>query len=308
MNVAAIAMNAVFADVKANLIKAEKLISEASSKGAELVMLPEFFTSAVGFSEEMLDVAKDDACVHGFLKDCAKRYNLIIGGSYISLLNGDAYNKFELVFPNGETYSHCKDIPTQFEGCYYTSGDTNNVLDTPIGKIGVALCWEMMRYDTLRRINGEADLLLCGSCWWDLPEDAPKDREPLRQYNQNLAVDVPQKFARLAAIPLIHASHCGKVTAKHFPDGERVQTRQLVGDAQIIDESGSVLAKRSFSDGEGIAYADLKLKQKSSKKCHFPDDYWTEDLPESYKNAWETSNPIAKDYYDSVTKSYYKNY
>lgn len=306
MKVAAIAMNAAFADVKANLKKAEKLLGEVSKTETELVMFPEFFTSAIGFSDKMLDVARENGCVHNFLVTNAKKYNIIIGCSYISLESGDAYNKFELVFPDGQCFSHCKDIPTQFEGCYYTNGDTANVLDTPIGKIGVALCWEMLRYDTLRRIAGEADLLLCGSCWWDLPDDAPKDRDPLRRYNENLALDVPVKFARLAGTPLVHASHCGKVTAKHFPDGERIQTRQLVGAAQIINASGKVLARRPFEEGEGIVYADIALKKKPYLKRSYPDEYWTEKLPDSYINAWNTSNPIAKKYYQDITKCYYK--
>ena len=305
MRIAAVQEEAVFADVETNLIHTEELVKLASSEGAELVLLPEFFTSAIGFAGKMLDVAAADANVHSKLLSWAIKYQVIIGGSYIALESGDAYNLFELVFPDGQTYSHRKDIPTQFENCYYTNGDQEHMLETPIGRIGVALCWEMIRYDTLRRMTGKVDFVLAGSCWWDLPENASKDREPLRKYNQKLAVSTPVTFAQLLGVPVIHASHCGKVTAGRFPDADMIQTRQLIGAAQIIDRDGEVIARRSFDDGEGIVICDLNLQHMSPAAEYFPERYWIPDLPESYRNAWDTVNPRAKEYYEQVARLYY---
>lgn len=307
MKVASIQMNAAFADVQANLEKAAEIIKQVAKTDTELVLFPEFFSSAIGFFKKMLDVANEGSQVHSFLVRNAQKYNLILGGSYICLKNNDAFNQFELVFPDGRSYIHCKDIPTQFEGCYYTNGDTEHILDTPIGKIGIALCWEMMRYDTLKRIDGQADLLLCGSCWWDLPEDAPVEREPLRQYNQALALNVPVRFAKLAGAPVIHASHCGKVTAYHFPSNDKLQTRQLIGAAQVVDSDGSVIACRTFAQGEGVVYADISMKpQKSHVQRSYPDEFWIERLPDAYLNAWEKLNPLAKHYYKTIAKNYYQ--
>lgn len=304
MKIAALQLNAEFADVKANLNKIEKHIASASEQGARLVLLPEFFTSAIGFFDKMLNVALDDKGVHNQLVLWAEKYNIIIGGSYIAVEGEDAYNLFELVFPNGETYRHKKDIPTQFEGCYYTNGDEDNVLHTPIGNIGVALCWEMIRYDTVRRIAGKVDFVLAGSCWWDLPEDAPAEREPLRKYNQSLALNTPVEFARLIGVPVIHANHCGKVTAYNFPNGDTLQIRQLVGAAQIISGNGEVLARRSFDAGEGIVVAEVIRTHYTPKPI--PNRYWIPNLPESYIRAWETANPKAREYYEEKTAPLYR--
>jgi predicted amidohydrolase len=142
------------------LKKSEDYIRQSVSAGAEFVLLPEFFTSAIGFSEHMLDVAIQNRQALKWIKQWAAEYRVTIGGSYNSFDRENAFNLFSLVFPNGEIYEHRKDIPTQFENCYYTNGDEYNVLATPIGNIGVALCWEMIRYDTLKRISGKVDL-----CW-----------------------------------------------------------------------------------------------------------------------------------------------
>lgn len=307
MKIASIQLNAEFADVASNLAQCESYIRQASLAGAELVILPEFFSSAMGFSAQMLDVARQNKNVPNWLNQLTDKFKIIIGGSYISFDGENAFNLFQLAFPGGKIYEHKKDIPTQFENCYYTAGDDNNVLVTPIGNFGVALCWEMIRYDTLKRIAGKVDIILSGSCWWDLPIEAPAERESLRQYNQGLAYEVPVTFAKLSGVPIVHANHCGIVTAYNFPDADKLQTRQFVGAAQIVDGSGQVLARRNFFEGGGFVIADIFWNttcQKTEKI--FPDKYWIPDLPDSYIQAWDTINPKGKHYYNAVALPYYK--
>lgn len=307
MKVAAIQLNADFADVEANIMKSEQYVKIASSNGAQLVLLPEFFTSAIGFSDKMLDVAHENRSVKKSLLQWSMQYDVIVGGSYIAFDGNNAYNRFTIAFPDGKTFEHKKDIPTQFENCYYTSGDESNVLETPIGNIGVALCWEMIRYDTLKRLSGNVDFVLAGSCWWDLPIDAPAEREHLRQYNQKLALETPVTFAKLLGVPVVHANHCGKVTAWNFPNADKEQTRQLVGATQIIDGNGNVISRKPFSDGEGFIYTELSWSIADRKAAQsYPDKYWIPDLPDSYVSAWENINPKGKEYYGTMTLPYYK--
>lgn len=308
MKIAAIQLNTDFADVNSNLIKSKNYIRQAVLAGAELVLLPEFFTSAIGYSNKMLDVAIQNKEVLKLLKQWAAEYRVIIGGSYIAFDGENAYNLFVLVFPNGEIFEHKKDIPTQFENCYYTDGDENNVLITPIGNLGVALCWEMIRYDTIKRISGNVDFVLSGSCWWDLPIDAPPERQALRQYNQALACETPVTLAKLLGVPVIHANHCGRVTAFNFPDADKIQTRQFVGAAQIVDGNGHVLARKQFFEGEGFVVSDISPDTASRNRMNdFAPKYWIPDLPDSYIHAWETMNPKGKLYYKTVALPYYKN-
>lgn len=308
MKIAAVLMNAEFANVAANLKHCELLIQQASLQSAELILLPEFFTSAIGFSEPMLDAALQGANVHHWMVRQAADFRIIVGGSYMTYENGNAYHVFELVFPDHSTYRHKKDIPTQIENCYYIAGDTAHLLRTPIGTFGVALCWEMIRYDTLRHITGAADIILSSSCWWDLPDNSPVEREPLRRYNQALAREAPAELARLAGIPTIHAAHCGKAAGYHFPAADKMQSRHFVGSAQIIDQYGRRLEERSFSEGEGLVYGDINWDPSAKKLAKaFPEKVWIPDLPESYLQAWETINPQGKHYYETVALPYYKS-
>jgi predicted amidohydrolase len=308
MRVAAIQMNAILADVFSNMKTAEKLVTEAALAGAELIMLPEFFTSGIAFDDKMLDIVSWDIKTQTDLITLSKKLNVIIGGSYLTFNSEDALNTFQLIFPNGDIFTHSKDIPTQFENCYYTNGDEDNILHTSIGNIGVALCWEMIRYDTIKSLLGKVNFVLAGSCWWDLPDDIPLEHQPLREYNQKLALDTPVTFAKILNVPVIHANHCSQFTSYNFPQADKLQTRQMVGAAQIINANGEIIARRTFDKGEGFVMSDIQtevcLQTDTTKKL---DHYWIPNLPQSYLSAWEKYNFLGKEYYKKVSLPYYKS-
>jgi predicted amidohydrolase len=54
---AAIQLEARLADVDANLESAERLADRAGTAGAECIVLPEFFTTGIGFAPELADAA-----------------------------------------------------------------------------------------------------------------------------------------------------------------------------------------------------------------------------------------------------------
>lgn len=306
MRIAAVQMNAALFDVDFNMKKVADYTKQASDNGVQLILFPEFFTSAIGFSPKMLDVANKNSKVLSILKRLSNQCSIIIGGSYLLLEGDNVYNSFQLIFPDGKVFTHKKDIPTQFENCYYTRGDTDHILHTPIGNIGIALCWEMLRYDTIKRMSGKVDIVLAGSCWWDLPDDAPKEREELRKYNQKLALQTPVTFAKLLHVPVIHASHCGKVTAFRFPKEEIEQTRQLVGATQILSRNGNIIARRYFYEDEGFVTADLNWSRYDRQLADIEENkYWIPDLSEAYLQAWEQVNPQAEVYYKNIALPYY---
>jgi len=96
MKVAAVQMKAVLGDVNANLKKARGLAEDAFRSGAEWVILPEFFTSAVGFTKRMKNAALPlDGPAMDMLRSLAKAHDGIAGGSYIAWHGSDCYNTFE---------------------------------------------------------------------------------------------------------------------------------------------------------------------------------------------------------------------
>ena len=79
MKVATIQMEAELANVDSNLKMAERLAEDAFRDGAELVLIPEFFTTAMGFHPNMCDtVRKIDGKPLQMMKNIAAKYKGII--------------------------------------------------------------------------------------------------------------------------------------------------------------------------------------------------------------------------------------
>ncbi len=77
--------------------------------------------------------------------------------------------------------------------------------------VGAAVCWELMRTQTVRRLRGRVDLALTGSGWWSLSENWPP-RAVMRRLeasNHRLAVHAAESFALYVGAPVIHAAHAG---------------------------------------------------------------------------------------------------
>ncbi len=173
MKVAAVQMKADLANVEANLKKISSLADDAFKAGAECVILPEFFTSAVGFNKKMLNAALPlEGPAMDMLISTANAHNGIVGGSYIAWHSNDCYNTFVLAMPDGTTYLHNKDLPTMWENCYYVDGSDNGILDTPSLKVGVALCWEFVRSQTAHRLINKIDMVVGGFMLVDSSEKA----------------------------------------------------------------------------------------------------------------------------------------
>ena len=124
-------------------------------------------------------MAKATEAVYGrpteLLRKLAREGNAFIGGSFLAWRDGNAYNSFILALPNGKTLRHDKDYPSYWEACYYVGGSDDGVLSTPDGKVGVALCYEFVRSRTAARLKGKVDMVVGGSCWWDVEDTAPAD-------------------------------------------------------------------------------------------------------------------------------------
>lgn len=307
MKIAAVHMDTILADVNANMENTKKRIQEAVKDGAELVLFPEFFTTGFAFTPKLLDAVLKYENPQIKLSKWAKEFNVIIGGSYLVFNGEDTLNTFSLTFPNGQVFTHSKDIPTIFEHSSYTYGDENNVLETPIGNIGVALCWEQIRYDTVRRMIGRVDLVLAGSCWWGFCEDDPKELQSLSKEHQDMAVNAPIELAKILQVPVIHSSHFATFTGLNFLKGEKKQTRTIMGATQIINETGDVIARRLYNEEAGLISSDVKYntlpKQAGTIKTN---EYWIPKMPPEYLKFWEIINPMCEKYYKSVSRPYYQ--
>ena len=287
IRIAAVQMVAELGEVDRNLEHAERLVRSAFQQGADWVILPELFTSAIAFHPKMLDAARE--------------HQGVVGGSFLARKGEHQYNTFALAFPDGRTFFHDKDEPTLWENCYYVGGDDDGVLKTPLGPIGVALCAEMFRTRTTRRMIERVGLVLAGSCWWTVPDNAPEAGQVLDRANGMILRRAPREIARMLGVPVVHASHAGRFEGYSLSDDATPYRSHYLGETQIVDASGRVLARMEYEDGEGVILADIEAGLLWTPTAPVPETLWVRPLPEWFKLKWEREAALGVQYYRSTT-------
>ncbi len=304
MRVAAIQMQAKLGAVEENCASAERLVIEAAGEGAELVVLPEFFTSSMAFHSSLLDADRPiDGAPYQLLCRLAKEQGAIVGGSFIAENNDKTLNSFVLAFPDGSTHCHDKDLPTMWEGCYYEAGSDDGVVETSAGTIGIAMCWELIRTQTVKRLTGRISLAIGGSCWWDVPygSDSP-ELAAARDANIALYEETPPTFARLLRVPFVHSAHTGDFEGLTPGADDLPYRSRWLGRAQVVDGHGKVLACADPGDGDAVVVADISPGQLEVSEIPVPDTFWLHDMPATMLAAWESQNAFGRRYYEEVTK------
>lgn len=145
--------------VSANLLEAEKLIAEAAKAGAKLVALPENF-AIMGMNEfDKVKVGEQDGKgpIQDFLTNVAKKYGVWVVGGTIPIF-GDNPNKVRaaclVINAQGQRVArydkvHLFDVSVPDSGEEYRESDSieagsdSCVVDTPFGKLGIAICYDL---------------------------------------------------------------------------------------------------------------------------------------------------------------------
>ena len=289
MRVAAVQLEARVADVEANLEASERLADAAGRDGAECIVLPEFFTTGIGFVEELADAAMaPDGEATELLRSLATRHGAMVGGSFLCRdADGEVRNAFLLATADGEIAGrHDKDLPTMWENALYVGGSDDGVIRAGDLTIGAAVCWELMRTQTVRRLRGRIDLALTGSGWWSLSENWPPRAvmTRLEAKNHRLAIRAAASFALYVGSPVIHAAHAGRLECP-LPWSPLPYRGRFEGGTLVCDAEGSVLAYRGRDEGEGHVIADVDPGRVQPLRQP-PDRFWLHDRGALAALAW----------------------
>jgi deaminated glutathione amidase len=260
-NVAAIQMTSshVVAD---NLASAKALLREAKDAGALIACLPENF-SFIGLKDaDKLQVAESDGKgpVQEFLSDTARKLNMWILGGTIVIRTGDSSrvaNSSLLIDAKGERVArydkiHLFDVTIPGRNEQYR--ESNHVLpgrdpviaDTPVGKLGLSVCYDM-RFPELYR-----ELVLQGAEWLAMPA----------------AFTVPTGRAHWETLLRARAIENLCYVVAPAQSGLHTSGRETYGDSLIVDYWGQVLSR--LAKGTGVITADIDLASQAESRARFP--------------------------------------
>lgn len=244
VKVAAIQM-ASSPNVSANLVEAKRLIEMAAKQGAKLVVLPEYFcimglkdTDKVTISEK-----PNDGPIQQFLSKTAKAFKIwIIAGSVPIKSNHPkkirnsclVYNeKGEQVARYDKIHLFGLDMGTEHyhEENTIEPGDSVMAIDTPFGRIGLSICYDL-RFPELFRAMGEVDMIVLPSAFTETTGKAHWET-----------------LVRARAIENI----CYVVASAQ--GGYHLSGRETHGNSMIVDPWGVVLDR--LPRGSGIVIANI---------------------------------------------------
>jgi deaminated glutathione amidase len=245
-----------------NLAAAGELLREAKDCGAQVACLPENF-SFIGLKDaDKLQVAESDGtgAVQAFLSDTARKLKMwILGGTIV--IKGDTAarvaNTSLLIDADGKRVArydkiHLFDVTIpgrneQYrESSHVVPGREPVVADTPVGKLGLSVCYDM-RFPELYR-----ELVSQGAQWLAMPA----------------AFTVPTGRAHWETLLRARAIEnlCYVVAPAQF--GVHSSGRETYGDSLIVDYWGQILSR--MEKGTGVITADIDLSTQAESRARFP--------------------------------------
>lgn len=261
MKVAALQMTSG-AQVDANLMQARSLLEDAVAQGAAFAVLPENFAIMARRERDRQAVAEDDGDgpIQRMLSHSARDLGLVIVGGTIPLrVPGETrVAPASVVYgPDGERIGrydkiHLFDVnvpdaaESHRESAGFVAGRQVTVLDTPVGKLGIAVCYDLRFPEQFRRmaemgaecfIVSAAFTVPTGEAHWDV-------------------------LTRARAVENL----CHLVVSAQV--GEHENGRRTYGHSAVIDHWGRVVSV--LPSGTGFAIGELDLEGQSRVRREFP--------------------------------------
>lgn len=262
MSKAAVVQMSSCASIGTNLIAAKKLITRAAKMGAKLIILPECFSvlgdpSVYYVNREILGEGRVQSYISNLARElrvwivagsipivCDKSPSSVYNASILYNSLGefvDAYYKihlFDVDVSESEAYR---------ESDYFYPGDKVVVQDTPVGRLGMSICYDVRFPELYRSMLDQGAEIIC----------------------------VPSMFTAITGAahwePLLRAraieNQCYILASGQ--SGYHNDTGRLsYGHSMVINAWGEVLGCCEI--GEGVVVADIDLDHQARLKKTFP--------------------------------------
>ncbi len=290
LRLAAIQMVSANGRVAENLARAAQWVEQAARRGAELVLLPELFSTGFELNANAWASAEPQGGpTERWLSDSARQHNLCIGGSYLERRGDDFFNTFALAGPAGIFGRVRKRHPCSVEAYVFTGGNDKHVIDTPLGRIGVAICYDVsLREVWDRLLADDPDVVLMAM---SAPTPVKTSLYNQRKIDAYHAVfrDGATQTARLLGIPCAMSNKWGAwetaLPGRLAPLLLGTLRSSFPGFTHIANSDGHEVAR--INEGEGVAVATVWLNP-DRKHLSIPPERdrfrpWIAEVPSEYR-------------------------
>jgi len=249
-------------NIDANLNEAARSINAAAKAGAELIVLPENFAFMANNDIDNVKIAESDGQgkIQDFLSEQAKSNHVwLVGGTVPILADGGEKVRAACIVYNNEGQRvarydkiHLFDVALVDTDEHYTEsktiepGDEVVVIDSPFGKLGIAICYDL-RFPELFRamLDKGAEIFVVPSAFTAITGRAHWETIVRARAIENLS------FIIAAA-----------------QGGYHVSGRETHGNSMIVGPWGAILDR--LPQGSGFVLAELDEERLASTRRNFP--------------------------------------
>lgn len=245
-------------NVAANLDETERLIEMAVAAGAKLVALPEFF-AIMGMKETDKVAVREvegKGPIQKFLATQAKKHHIwLVGGSVPMACDNPKKvrnsclvydDKGKLVARYDKIHLFGLDLGNERykEQTTIEAGDRIVVVDTPFGRIGLSVCYDL-RFPELYRAMGDVDIILVPTAFTATTGKAHFETLIRARAIENLAYVIAPAQG-----------------------GYHISGRETHGDSMIVDPWGNILDR--LPRGSGVVVAGINRAYQESLRKSLP--------------------------------------
>ena len=233
-----------------NVSKAERMVRQAASDGAKIILIPELFEGQYFCKEQ--DATKqqratsiDENSTISHFQKVAAELNVVLPLSVYERAGNALFNTVVMVDADGSRMgvyrkSHIPDGPGYSEKFYFSPGDTGfRVWATRHGRIGVGICWDQWFPEAARAmaLHG-AECILYPSAIGSEPQDPTWDSS--RHWQR-----VMQGHAAANLVPVMAANRIGR-------EVQNSTEVNFYGSSFIADNTGALVAEAGRNTEEVI--------------------------------------------------------
>ena len=268
------------ADKDTSLATSERLIRQAATDGAQLVVLQELHATLYFCQTEDTTVFKLAEPIPGptsrRLSALAAELGIVLVGSIFERRMNGVYHNTAVVFERDGNIAglyrkmHIPDDPGFYEKFYFTPGDASfndgrngfTPIDTSVGRLGVLVCWDQWYPEAARlmALAGAEVLIYPTAIGWDVTDDPEEQARQLDAW-----VTVQRGHAVANNLPVIAPNRVG---TEPDPSGNSDGIR-FWGNSFICGPQGEFLA-RADDKSETLLSATINRSRSESIRRIWP--------------------------------------
>jgi N-carbamoylputrescine amidase len=232
---AAIQMPAEPLNVSANLARADSLLLQARTAGAELAVLPELFNTGYSLCPDFGPYGEGlQGPTLEHLRRRSRQWRMGIVAGFVERAGRHLYDSLVFCTPEGETHVYRKRNLVFWERFRFQPGRDPLVVRTRWGRVGFAICADMIYRKVWQGYRDRIDLAVVVAAWPEFADRHTGRRHWLFGRVGPLSGAIPGKVARDLGIAVVFANQCGTTQTTIPVLGARIADR-FAGQSSVCD-------------------------------------------------------------------------